>query len=88
MTSLEDIMSKALIIAVLLTCSCGVFTFADQASTNAVVQGNQGYIYGTPPKPDATPATSQETTSADFHPIGSIFKAINKADDWIQRNLW
>jgi len=68
-------------------CFCGSgLTLADNATTNAVVQGNQGYIYGTPPKADDN--SSSDANTAQAHPIGDIINAIETLDAWIRQNLW
>ena len=80
-------MYKLSIITLLCLCFCNAPVFADDAP-KSVVQGNQGYIYGTPPKVDATAMTTSDVSTTAAHPIGDIIHAIEKLDAWIQKNLW
>jgi len=82
-------MKKKLVIILLAVCCCHGWAWADEAQTNAVVQGNQGYIYGTPPKADDSAATAtQNSTDNTPHPLGAIMNLIEKMDAWVRNNLW
>ena len=92
-------MQKALMIMALLMCVSGATVFADDASTNAVAPGNQGYVYGSAPKQDDSTAAASTPTPAptsapadssttDIGVIGDIWHGIMKLDDWIKENLW
>jgi len=79
-------MRKLLGITVLVLCFCNGLALADEPSTNAVVQGNQGYVYGSAPKEENT-AVATTGSDAD-NPIAGIVNGIWKIDAWIQKNLW
>jgi hypothetical protein len=81
-------MRTTLIIAVLCFCFCGSTAFADDAAKNTAVQGNQGYVYGTPSQDQAKATTAASSNGANPDPIGDIVNAVNKLDAWVQRNLW
>ena len=78
-------MRKVLLSAALFLFFCSGSVFADNVSTNTVVQGNQGYVYGSALPPQAPEPV---VDNGSHHPLGDIIRAINKLDDWIQRNLW
>ena len=62
------------------------------ATTNTAVNadttppGNQGYVYGTPPKADETATT--DTTTVSPNPLKALWDFIESIDTWERQNLW
>ncbi|MBF0511117.1 MAG: hypothetical protein HQL13_02180 [Candidatus Omnitrophica bacterium] len=68
------------------------------------MQGNRGCVYGAAPrrvceqtqecqKPKQCPvraasSLNESSTVRESHPLGDLFHAIKKLDEWIQRNMW
>jgi hypothetical protein len=71
-------------LVVILLFLCHGLAWADAPAKP--VQGNQGYIYGTPPQSDAPPAAEQNPSNP--HPIAGIIHGIKNIDAWVQQNLW
>ena len=88
-------MRTVLITALLFLCVCNGAVFAAQeASTNTVIQGNKGYVYGSAlPETEEvanTPSAPapEETNTPHYGPLATVIHAIHRLDAWIQRNLW
>ena len=81
-------MRIALTIIVLFLCFCNGSAFADNVSTNAVVQENHGYVYGDAPKADNAATTAADVNTTGSNPVAGIINAVERLDAWIQKNLW
>jgi len=67
-------MRTLLAVVVLCFCFCGSSAFADNA---LIKTGNTAFT-----------STVLDTGTTDTGVIGSIIKALNRMDAWIQENLW
>ena len=78
-------MYRMLVTIFLFLSFCNVQAMADNVPTKTVVQGNHGYVYGTPPKVGDSAAASG--TNA-LNPIRGIANGIWKLDNWVKEHLW